>query len=170
MLSGTPLFEGIEDLRGELNFLRLEPFGANCEDGFFDFMIQQPWEARDIHSIEILKTLTTVILRRSKSMTVCASGAQLLGLPPLTVEYVPVPQTESERALYCYLEAVVSEEARTKDQTGKSKSSSRLLCLRLLREMCTSAVRYISSMRKTYRCLWISLDLLFITGEFRRSC
>ena len=25
MLSGTPLFEGIADLRGELNFLHLEP-------------------------------------------------------------------------------------------------------------------------------------------------
>ena len=154
MLSGTPLFEGIEDLRGELNFLRLEPFGANCEDGFFDFMIRQPWETRDVQAIEVLKTLSKVMMRRSKSMTVCASGAPLLGLPPLTVEYVPVQQTESERALYCYLEAVVSEEARAKDQVGKSKSSSRSLCLRLLREMCTSAVSFVSLCGKT-SLLWI---------------
>lgn len=33
MLSGTPIFEGIDDLRGELNFLRLEPYAAKLEDG-----------------------------------------------------------------------------------------------------------------------------------------
>jgi len=37
MLSGTPIFEGIDDLRGELNFLRLVPYAAKWEDGFFDF-------------------------------------------------------------------------------------------------------------------------------------
>jgi hypothetical protein len=34
MLSGAPWFEGIDDLHGELNFLRLEPFVARFEDGF----------------------------------------------------------------------------------------------------------------------------------------
>jgi len=140
MISGTPLFESIEDLRGELNFLKLEPFSSGSEDGFYDFMVTQPFFSGDTHAIVILKTLSTVMLRRSKSMTVRSTGAPLLGLPPLTVEYVPVQQTESERALYCYLEAIVSEELRSKDQN--EKNTSRLLCLRLLRDVCNSAVSF----------------------------
>jgi SNF2 family DNA or RNA helicase len=31
MVSGSPLFEGLGDLRGEIAFLRLVPFGANVE-------------------------------------------------------------------------------------------------------------------------------------------
>jgi SNF2 family DNA or RNA helicase len=31
MVSGSPLFEGLSDLRAELAFLRLVPFGANVE-------------------------------------------------------------------------------------------------------------------------------------------
>jgi SNF2 family DNA or RNA helicase len=31
MVSGSPLFDGLSDLRGELAFLRLVPFGANVE-------------------------------------------------------------------------------------------------------------------------------------------
>lgn len=138
MVSGTPLFESIDDFRGELNFLRLHPFGALCEDGFFDFMITQPWEEKCTDAIEILKNLSSVLLRRTKSMTVRSTGAPLLGLPEMTVEYVPVQQTESERALYCYLEAIVSEELRSKDQNERNKS--RILCLRLLRDVCNSAV------------------------------
>ena len=33
MLSGTPLFEGVQDLRGELNFLRLVPYAAKVRIG-----------------------------------------------------------------------------------------------------------------------------------------
>ena len=43
MVSGSPLFEGLDDLRGELAFLRLMPFGANVEDGFWDYAIRRPF-------------------------------------------------------------------------------------------------------------------------------
>jgi len=140
MLSGTPLFEGIDDLRGELNFLNLEPFGARCEDGFFGFMITQPWDEQDSHAIDILKVLSSVMLRRSKTMTIRETGAPILGLPPLTIEFVPIAQTESERALYCFLESIVSQELRSDGSAGKNHKSPRLLCLRLLRDICNSAV------------------------------
>ena len=35
MVSGTPLSESISDLLGELFFLRVSPFGAGQEDGFW---------------------------------------------------------------------------------------------------------------------------------------
>lgn len=142
MLSGTPLFEGMEDLRGELNFLRLEPFGANSEDGFFDFMISRRWAEHDMEAIDTLKVLSAVMLRRSKSMTIRKTGAPILGLPPLTVEFVPIHQNDSERALYCFLESIVSRETSSDDaRTNATVKSNRRLCLRLLRDVCNSAVR-----------------------------
>eukprot|EP00957_Ditylum_brightwellii_P068116 5170553-Ditylum_brightwellii.AAC.1 len=69
MLSGTPLFEGIDDLRGELNFLRLEPYAAALEDGFFDFSITNHWKARSEHGLETLRILGLLLLRRAKNMT-----------------------------------------------------------------------------------------------------
>ena len=133
MLSGTPLFEGISDLRGELNFLGLPPFCANLEDGYFNYAVLNPWIAEDESAIAILKILGLVMLRRSKSMTIRETGEPLLGLPPLTVEYVPISQRPSERALYCFLECVVAKELRAEEE-GKSS------CLRLLREICFSPV------------------------------
>ena len=49
MMSGTPIFEGIDDLKGELNFLKLEPYAAKLEDGYFDFSIMSHWDARSHH-------------------------------------------------------------------------------------------------------------------------
>lgn len=161
MLSGTPLFDGIDDLKGELNFLCLEPFAAQNEDGFFNFAISQPWQRRDVFAIEILKALSLVMLRRSKSMTICGTdGQKLMGQNHgLTVEYVPVPQKLSERALYYFLEYVVANElsrhqmiektATQSDENETMKGSrsenerkkSRAVCLRLLRELCNSPVR-----------------------------
>lgn len=140
MLSGTPLFEGIKDLCGELNFMQLEPFAAKSEDGFFDFMITAPWNEKDPRAIETLKVLSKVMLRHSKSMTYRDTGASILSLPPLTVEFIPVQQTDSERAIYCYLESIVSKEMRA-NQINRRFNSNPLLCLRLLREICNSAVR-----------------------------
>jgi hypothetical protein len=144
MLSGTPLFQGVEDLRGELNFLRLEPFGAAWEDGFFEFAVQNTWDRMDPHAVATLQILGLVALRRSKDMTIAATGGQLLDLKPMTVEFVPVPQTHSERALYCWMESLVACEVQDR-KNGKTKSDekvvdkadakSRLLCLRLLREL-----------------------------------
>jgi hypothetical protein len=140
MLSGTPLFEGIDDLRGELNFLRLAPFAAKTEDGFFNFCITKPWQEHDTRAIDTLKVLSLVLLRRSKSMTIRDTGMPILGLKPLTVEFVAVPQSVPERALYYFLESIVARELRSNDLGGAKERKSRTACLRLLREMCISAV------------------------------
>ncbi len=141
MLSGTPLFEGIDDLRGELNFLRLEPFAAALEDGFFKFAVKNQWDSGHRHAIETLRILGLVALRRSKDMTVRLTNQPILDLKPLTVQFIPVSQTSSERAIYCWLEFLVATELKTIGFMDKEKEKkSRTLCLRLLREFCITPV------------------------------
>eukprot|EP00956_Cyclotella_meneghiniana_P002044 scaffold2280_cov68-Cyclotella_meneghiniana.AAC.1 len=85
MLSGTPIFESIEDLRGELNFLRLTPYAARWEDGFFDFSIMNHWKHQSEHCIETLRILGLLILRRSKDMTIHETGLPIMNQKKLTV-------------------------------------------------------------------------------------
>lgn len=136
MLSGTPLFEGVEDFRGELCFLRLEPFAGNCDDGFFDFAVRNHWEAQSQHGLDTLRMLSLVMLRRSKTMTIRETGHPLLGLKPLTIVYEPVSQDPSERAVYCFLEYLVHA-LLDDDQEDATKHRS---LLRLLREAGISPV------------------------------
>lgn len=143
MLSGTPLFDGITDLCGELNFLSLEPYAAKSEDGFFDFSITDHWEQHSILGLEMLQVLGLLLLRRSKNMTICASGSPLMGLKPLTVEFVPIAQSPAERALYCFLEYIVAHQLQSDigDAAGpktKKKVADHRFCLRLLRDLCIS--------------------------------
>lgn len=141
MLSGTPLFEGIDDLRGELNFLRLEPFAAALEDGFFEFAIKKQWDRGHQHAIKTLQILGLVALRRSKDMTIRLTNQPILDLKALTVQFVPVSQTPSERAIYCWLESLVLTELKAISSVdGKRDKKSRTLCLRLLREFCITPV------------------------------
>ncbi len=108
MLSGTPLLDSITDLRGELCFLGLEPFSATNDDGYFHFAVASHWEHKSHYGLSVLKQLAElVMLRRSKSMIIQETGLPLLGLKPLIVTYEPVPQDDSERALYCFLEYVM---------------------------------------------------------------
>lgn len=108
MLSGTPLLDDITDLRGELCFLGLEPFSASNDDGYFHFAVASHWEHKSLYGLSIMKKLAElVMLRRSKSMVMKESGLPLLGLKPFTLTYEPVPQDDSERAIYCFLEYVM---------------------------------------------------------------
>ena len=47
MVSGTPLYDKISDLQGELYFLRVSPFGAGHDDGFWNHCVGRPWEAKE---------------------------------------------------------------------------------------------------------------------------
>jgi hypothetical protein len=146
MLSGTPLLEGIQDFRGELCFLGLEPFAANNEDGYFDFAISNHWNTRSNYGLEILRVLSLVMLRRSKSMTIRKTNLPLLGLKPLTLTFEPVPQDTSERALYCFLEYLMHSTMRNdNNELGDGERNldiklqrKKVAFLRLLRELCIS--------------------------------
>ncbi|KAG7355848.1 SNF2/helicase domain containing protein [Nitzschia inconspicua] len=144
MLSGTPLFEGFSDLRGELCFLRLDPFDADSEDGFFDFAITQHIDNRSQRGLETLRVLGLLLLRRSKSMIVKGTNLPLLGLKRMTIKFQSVPQDLSERAIYCFLEhlmhSILDEYNGTQPPLGQSETSSseKRSFLRVLREVCAS--------------------------------
>jgi len=151
MLSGTPLFDGIQDLRGELCFLGLEPFSANSDDGFFDFCITQHWDAKSHYGLDSLKALSLVMMRRSKTQTYLDPDLNLpvplLGLPPLEVTMEPVPQDPSERAIYCFLEYLVHSNLGNEDKEerssqrrskGKHDEGKHKLFLKFLRDACAS--------------------------------
>jgi hypothetical protein len=146
MLSGTPITDSIDDFRGELCFLGLEPFAANNDDGFFDFAISNHWESRSQYGLDILRILSLVMLRRSKSMTIRTTQLPLLGLKPLTLTFEPVPQDASERALYCFTEFLMhatlkkdgKEENEGQSKTTKHELRNKTAFLRLLRELCVS--------------------------------
>ncbi|KAL3913397.1 MAG: hypothetical protein SGILL_006508 [Bacillariaceae sp.] len=145
MLSGTPLFEGFSDLRGELAFLRLDPFGADSEDGFFRFAVEQHLENRSRFGLETLRVLSLVLLRRSKSMIVKATGLPLLGLKPMAITFRPVSQDPSERAVYVFLEhlmhSVMNDENQPQNTRGRKRdkaSGQKRSFLRMLRDVCGS--------------------------------
>lgn len=144
MLSGTPLFEGFSDFRGELCFLRLDPFAADTEDGFFDFAITRHLDNRNRFGLETLRVLGLLLLRRSKSMVVKETNLPLLGLKPMTVKFQPVPQDVSERAIYCFLEHLMHSvlvgnvgKEKSSRQSDKARAEKRSF-LRVLREICAS--------------------------------
>jgi len=151
MVSGTPLSSSIDDLKGELAFLRITPFGANHEDGFWEHNIGRPYKQQEESALDALRVLLrALMMRHSKSgQRVLGSGAALLDLPPRSDEVVAVPLESSQLAVYAYLEALVtqhlrqsralrtmgdahSRQERTRSQNLVSKG------LRLLNEACLS--------------------------------
>jgi len=173
LVSGTPIFEGISDLRGELNFLCLEPYAAKLEDGFFDFSITNHWNTHSEHGLETLRILGLLVLRRSKDMTIARTGQSIMEQKKLTVEFVPVSQEPSERALYCWMEHIVSEELKQKFD-GANDLKSRDLCLRVLRELCFTPCLLnggmgVSSQLKTLNTLMVRANRRAHSGDLYNS-
>jgi hypothetical protein len=140
MVSGTPLFTGVEDLNGELAFLGVQPFCLHDNvDGFWGRRIQEPLhdtshpEGRlDAH--ELLNALLGgVMMRHSKSQTTLDGGAILSGLPPATIDTVAVPletptpmasTTDGEDAMQAVGHTVSSRASRSFGGSGSSGGSS----------------------------------------------
>ena len=142
MVSGTPLYDKISDLEGELNFLRVSPFAAAHEDGFWRHVVARPWEEKDDAALDALHLLLrAIMLRRSKSQTyrllppgapaagassagapgtdcgvpLSLRGLPILSLPPRTISLARVRMGPSEIAVYALLESLFVAEIR---QTG----------------------------------------------------
>ena len=145
MVSGTPLYDKISDLQGELYFLRVSPFGAGHEDGFWRHVIGDPWQERNESALDALQVLLNgVMMRHSKTQT-WLDGTTILSLPPRRLVMQPVALEGSEHAAYVWLEQLITREvARTRalqeasaaERTGSRSSGGALLVtgLRLLRE------------------------------------
>ena len=85
MVSGTPLYDKISDLQGELYFLRVSPFGAGHDDGFWNHCVGRPWEAKEEAALDALQVLLgAVMLRRSKTQTYL-DGTPILELPTRSI-------------------------------------------------------------------------------------
>ena len=108
MVSGTPLCGKIEDLHGELNFLKIWPFSlAEKTDGFWSTKIGRPFRERDPDALRLLHCLIgEVMIRHSKSQRYIKDLQPLIKMPPRTIEWRGVQLEEpSEAHLYSWLES-----------------------------------------------------------------
>ena len=98
MISGTPIFDGIDDLNGELNFLGVQPFCLNdAQDGFWGRRIRSPWEARDPNARNLLLELLSCSMMRHSKAQQTIDGRPLLELPKSTHRFIGVNFEDTAR-------------------------------------------------------------------------
>lgn len=121
LLSGTPVGNVVEDLLGQLLFLRVEPFCRMGEgvDNFWEREVTSRFRAQDVDALEIVdELLGTVMMRHSKAQSLPGADGvprPIISLPEMRMQEVAVHMDgPSERAVYLALEAHCQEEVRTR--------------------------------------------------------
>ena len=117
MISGTPLYTGVDDLNGELEFLGVIPFSLPDKvDGFWGHKISQPMLQKHKGALQILEALMSrIMMRHSKGQHyVNDSGRSLLMLPPIKQCNIPIQYEKhsAESACYALLEGFCSRVIR----------------------------------------------------------
>lgn len=102
LMTGTPIVTTIDDIRGELAFLRVWPFTL-LNDGFWEKKIQLPFVMKN-STVLIDHLLSVTMVRHTKAQNLD------LGLPPRSYETIEVELTGSHRAVYCFILGVCLEE------------------------------------------------------------
>ena len=117
LLSGTPVGNVVEDLLGQLLFLRVEPFCRMGEgvDNFWEREVTSRFQAHDEGALEIVdELLGSIMMRHSKAQSLVDAGGvarPIVSLPEMRMQHVAVELTDkSERAVYLALEAYCQEE------------------------------------------------------------
>ncbi len=89
MVSGTPLCTKIEDLHGELNFLKIWPFSlSDSKDGFWSAKIGKPYANGMESGLRLLHTLMdTVMMRHSKTQRYVETNKRLVAMPDRSIEW-----------------------------------------------------------------------------------
>ena len=88
MVSGTPFCSKVEDLHGELNFLKVWPFClANNKDGFWAHKIGIPFQQKDPSSLKLLYLLIDNVMIRHNKGQRYIDGKPLVKIPPRTIEW-----------------------------------------------------------------------------------
>ena len=68
LCSGTPIFNSIDDIHGELAFINIVPFSlpetGKAADGFFSHRIRKPWDARCPDALALLRALLRTVMIR----------------------------------------------------------------------------------------------------------
>ena len=117
LLSGTPVGNVVEDLLGQLLFLRVEPFCRMGEgvDNFWEREVTSRFQAHDEGALEIVdELLGSIMMRHSKAQSLIDAGGvarPIISLPEMRTQDVAVELADkSERAVYLALEAYCQEE------------------------------------------------------------
>jgi len=145
MISGTPIYTGINDLNGELNFLGVIPFAlSDKEDGFWGLRVKQPFDERKDSALHNLKLLLDCVMMRhsKKQLHVANPQMNILRLPIAKRRFVGVSLDKPEQACHDYLEVRAAHGAQLE---RSSNPGSRFSSLRpgavgseLLRRFCIS--------------------------------
>ena len=102
-VTGTPIGHSLDDLQGQLRFLRIAPFNRLS---WWQNNIGNPYYSRCPDALKILRNiLSRFVVRHSKEQQTL-TGQALIALPPRTVETVLLPfGTAAEKKVYDALEA-----------------------------------------------------------------
>lgn len=111
IVSGTPLYDSIDDLNGELSFLGVWPFALrNNIDGFFKERVSEPYGRGEMAAVSLVRALLSrVCIRHSKAQCCVRSGAPLHGLTGRVREARAVIQSPSESYVLRSIEALVAQ-------------------------------------------------------------
>jgi hypothetical protein len=97
MLSGTPLTNKLDDLRGELSLLRVWPFtlGTSSDeewrDHFWTESIKTQWDNKSGLALPIIHQLMKAVsMRHSRMQTRISDGSPLVDLPPKTEQFLAI--------------------------------------------------------------------------------
>lgn len=117
LLSGTPVGNVVEDLLGQLLFLRVEPFCRMGQgvDNFWEREVSSRFRAHDEEALQIVdELLGMVMMRHSKAQTLTGADGvprPIITLPEIHTEEVRITLSdESEFAVYAAMEAYCQEE------------------------------------------------------------
>ena len=101
-VTGTPIGRSLNDLQGQLRFLRVPQF---CRSAFWTQNISTPYCERNYDALRVLRSLLSrVVIRHSKEQSL-ESGSAMLSLPPRIVETILLPfGSKAEERLYNMLE------------------------------------------------------------------
>lgn len=101
-VSGKPLGRQLSDLYAKVCFLRVSPFDRPT---FWSQRIENPFCAKDVASLRVLRSLLSHILVRHSKEQTHNGGRCLVALPPLNVEHVLLDfGSDEERQLYALIE------------------------------------------------------------------
>ena len=125
MVSGTPLPSSIEDLHGELKFLRVWPFCLpDSSDGFWNRCIAKPFSVFNPSALCLLQKLLNVVMFRHSKSQVKRDGSPLIKLPPRTVEWRGYTvENKWERYLYSWLETFACDVLHDLEEDENQKES-----------------------------------------------
>jgi hypothetical protein len=149
MVSGTPLVQRIEDLHGELNFLRVWPFSlSEKEDGFWMHKIGKPFRHKNRASLQLLEALiSATMMRHSKSQVYVETGEPLVCMPPRTIEWRGFAVTQNEELyLSKWLECTLADSLDVMIQTVKRNNDGRTTNEALVRSPNMTSVRSLFTM------------------------